>query len=87
MEEFRGAYRCRQRAGGVSQSEVSHLFDVNVVVEVDQISSLRLTHSGGGGGLVGGVGRGGGGTWRLGGGQRAAGPERNWTGVSTCWDT
>lgn len=84
MEEFREVYRCR-----VSQSKVSHLFDVNVVVEVDQVSSLllALTHSGRGqgGGLVGGVGGGGGGTARLGGGQGAAGADRNWTDVSACW--
>lgn len=80
MEEFREAYRCR-----VFQSKVSHLFDVNVVVEVDQVSSLllALTHSGRGRGrgLVGG----GGGAARLGGGQGAAGADRNWTDVSTCW--
>lgn len=70
------AYRCR-----ISESKVSHLFDVNMVVEVDQVSSLLLTHSGRGRGLVGGVGGGGGGAARLG----AATSDRNRADVSTCW--
>lgn len=64
---------------------MSHLFDVNMVVEVDQVSSLLLTHSGRGRGLVGGVGGGGGGAARLGVGQGAATSDRNWADVSTCW--
>lgn len=64
---------------------MSHLLDVNMVVEVDQVSSLLLTHSGRGRGLVGGVGGGGGGAARLGVGQGAATSDRNWADVSTCW--
>lgn len=46
------------RTRGVSQSKGSHLFDVNVVVEVDEISSLRVIPgdgTGGRGGRGGGV--------------------------------
>lgn len=75
-----GLHPCRRRAGRVSQSEVSHLFDVNAVVEEDQVSSLLLAH-GRGRVLV----RGGGGTARLGGVHGAAGADGNWTGVSPCW--
>lgn len=66
---------------------MSHLFDVNVVVEVDQVSSLlfTITCSGGGRVLVGCVGGCGGGTARLWGRQGAAGANGNWTDVSTCW--
>lgn len=64
---------------------MSHLLDVNMVVEVDQVSSLLLTHSGRGRRLVGGIGGGGGGAARLGVGQSAATSDRNWADVSTCW--
>lgn len=90
VEELREAYRRSQRAAGVSESKVPHLLHINVVVEVDQVSSLllSLSLSPGGGrtqGLDGGVGGGGGGTSRLGGGQGAAGAHRNWTHVSMSW--
>lgn len=77
------AYRCR-----VSQRKVPHLFDVNAVVEVDQVPSLLLlavSRSWRGRGLAGGVGGSGGGAARLGGGQGAAGAHGDRTGVSTCW--
>lgn len=82
MAESRETYRCR-----VSQSKLSHLFDVHVVVEVDQVSSLLLARSRRGrrGGLVGGGGGGGGAAAGLGGGQGAAAADRDWTDVSTCW--
>lgn len=82
MAESRETYRCR-----VSQSEGSHLFDVNVVVEVDQVSSLLLARSRRGrrGGLVGGGGGGGGAAAGLGVGQGAAAADRDWADVSTCW--
>lgn len=87
VDALREAYRRSQRAGGVSESKAFHLLDINVVVEVDQVSSLllSLSLSPSGGqrqGLGGGVGGSGGGTPRLGGGQRAAGADRNWTDVS-----
>lgn len=75
------AYRCR-----VSQRKVPHLFDVNTVVEEDQVSSLLLLAvSRRGRGLAGGVGGGGRGAARLGGGQGAAGANGDGTDVSTCW--
>lgn len=86
-DEWGEAYRRSQRAGGVSESKASHLFDIDVVVEVDQVSSLLLPLSlsprgGQRQGLHGAVGGGGGGTSRLGAGQGAAGANRNWTDVS-----
>lgn len=78
---FRETYRRR-----VSQSEVSHLLDVNVVVEVDQVSPLLLAHGRRGrrGGLVGGGGGGGGAAAGPGGGRGAAAADGDWTDVSAC---
>lgn len=72
---------------GVSQSKVSHLFDVNIVVEVDQVSSLffTITCTRGRWLLDGRVGGCGGGTAGLGRWQGAAAANRNWTNVYTCW--
>lgn len=46
-EERGGLRPSRGRAGGVSEGKLSHLFDVDVVVEEDQVSPLLLclTHS------------------------------------------
>lgn len=87
MEELREVYRCSQRADGVSESKAPHLLDINMVVEVDQVSSLLLPliltpGEGRRQRLDGVAGGGGGGTSRLRGGQCAAGANRNWTVVS-----
>lgn len=87
MEELREAYCCSQRADGVSESKAPHLLNINVVVEMDQVSllllSFNLTPRKGRRQCLDGVtGGGGGGTSRLRGGQCAAGANRNWTVVS-----
>lgn len=87
---MREAYCCSQRVDGVSESKAPHLLNINVVVEMDQVSllllSLNLTPRKGRRQSFDGVaGGGGGGTSRLRGGQRAAGANRNWTIVSISW--
>lgn len=76
----RRLHPCRRRAQRVFQSEASHVFDVDVVVEEDQITTLVFTydHRGGGGASVGAAGGGGGGATGLGGRQGAVGADRNW---------
>lgn len=90
MEELREAYCCSQRADRVSESKAPHLLNINVVVEMDQVSllllSLNLTLRKGRRQCLDGVAcGGGGGTSRLRGGQCAAGANRNWTVVAISW--
>lgn len=81
-------YPCRRRAQRVSQSKACHVFDVDVVVEEDQITTLVFTrHHRRGGASVGAAGGRGGGAARLGGRQGAVGADRNWADVSSCWQT